>query len=59
MVVFSTYQDPRSGRWLSGQWGGQVPLLMLPATVAEDADGEGLIRWFDSLLGSLLQASAR
>lgn len=58
-VVVASYQDPRSGRWLSGQLGGQVPLLVLPATVTEDADGEGLIRWFDSLLGSLLQAVVR
>ncbi|MDP1650627.1 MAG: zinc ABC transporter substrate-binding protein [Rubrivivax sp.] len=55
-VVIASYQDPRPGRWLSGQLGGAVPLLVLPATVAEDADGEALLRWFDSLLASLLQA---
>ncbi len=80
-VVISSYQDPRPGRWLSGQWVaasarhsgdaalsagaspavgpgmGAVPLLVLPATVAEDADGEALIRWFDGLLQTLLAAS--
>jgi hypothetical protein len=27
---------------------------VLPATVSEDADADGLLRWMDSLLGSLL-----
>jgi zinc/manganese transport system substrate-binding protein len=58
-VVISSYQDPRPGRWLSGKLGGQVPLLVLPATVAEDADGDALVRWFDGLLAELLQAAAR
>jgi zinc/manganese transport system substrate-binding protein len=35
-----------------------TPLLVLPATVAEDADGEALIRWFDTLLSALLAAPA-
>lgn len=58
-VVIASYQDPRPGRWLSGQLGGQVPLLVLPATVAEDADGEALLRWFDDLLSALLRAVPR
>jgi zinc/manganese transport system substrate-binding protein len=58
-VVISSYQDPRPGRWLSAKLGGQVPLLVLPATVAEDADGDALVRWFDGLLAELLQAAAR
>ena len=29
-------------------------LAVLPATLAEDADAEGLFRWMDSLLSSLL-----
>ncbi|MDP3224945.1 MAG: zinc ABC transporter substrate-binding protein [Rubrivivax sp.] len=58
-VVVASYQDPRPGRWLSGQLGGQVPLLVLPATVAEDADGEALLRWVDGLLASLLQTRPR
>jgi zinc/manganese transport system substrate-binding protein len=58
-VVISGYQDPRPGRWLSGQLGGQVPLLVLPATVAEDADGDALLRWYDGLLTRLLQAATR
>ena len=53
-VVVAGYQDPRPGKWLTGQLGSSVPLLVLQATVSEDADAEGLLRWMDSLLGSLL-----
>jgi zinc/manganese transport system substrate-binding protein len=53
-VVVAGYQDSRPGKWLTGQLGSNVPLLVLPATVSEDADAEGLLRWMDSLLGSLL-----
>ena len=58
-VVIASYQDPRPGRWLSGQLGATVPLLVLPATVAEDADGDALVRWFDGLLTTLLQTATR
>jgi zinc/manganese transport system substrate-binding protein len=58
-VVIASYQDPRPGRWLASQLPGQVPLVVLPATVAEDADGEALLAWFDTLLSSLLQAATR
>ncbi len=53
-VVVASYQDARPGKWLTAQLGIGVPLLVLPATLAEDADAEGLIRWMDSLLSSLL-----
>lgn len=58
-VVISSYQDPRSGRWLTEQLaktGTAVPLVVLAATVAEDADADGLARWIDTLLAGLLQA---
>ncbi len=58
-VVVASYQDARSGRWLSQQLGPQAPLLVLPSTVGEDADGEAMLRWIDGLLGSLLQALPR
>ncbi len=58
-VVVSSFQDARPGRWLSGQLGAQVPLLVLPPTVAEDADGEGLLRWYDGLVNGLLQVLPR
>ena len=58
-IVASSYQDPRPGRWLSGQLGGPVPVLVLPATVPEDADADALIRWMDGLLAELLKAAAR
>jgi zinc/manganese transport system substrate-binding protein len=55
-VVVASYQDPRPGQWLKSQLGASVPLLVLPATVADDADAAGLVRWMDSLLVSLLGA---
>jgi hypothetical protein len=53
-VVVASYQDARPGKWLTAQLGSGVPLLVLPATVAEYADTEDLLRWMDSLLSSLL-----
>lgn len=52
-IVLTSYQDPRSGRWLREQL--KVPLLVLPATVAEDAAQDGLLRWMDSVVDSLLK----
>jgi len=56
-VVVASYQDSRPGKWLTAQLGSGVPLLVLPATVSEDADAEGLIRWVDNMLSSLLGAA--
>ena len=53
-VVVAGYQDPRPGKWLTGQLGSSVPLLVLPATVSEDADAAGLVLWIDNMLNSLL-----
>jgi zinc/manganese transport system substrate-binding protein len=50
-VVVSSYQDPRSARWLTQQIGR--PLIVLPATVPEDAAQDGLLRWMDEIVGSL------
>jgi zinc/manganese transport system substrate-binding protein len=57
-VVIASFQDPRPARWLVGQLGAGVPLLVLPATVAEDADGPALVAWMDTLLNSLTAAAA-
>jgi len=59
-VVISGYQDPRPGRWLTtqlGRTGAKVPLLVLPATVPEDAGERELVQWFEGLLRELLQAA--
>ena len=53
-VVVAGYQDPRPGKWLTGQLGSSVPLLVLPATVSEDAEAAGLVLWIDNMLNSLL-----
>jgi hypothetical protein len=39
---------------LSNQLGPQVPLLVLPATVPEQADAQALADWMDGLVRSLL-----
>jgi zinc/manganese transport system substrate-binding protein len=54
-VVLAGYQDPRPARWLHGQL-PEVALLVLPATADERADAEGLRRWMDGLVDSLLAA---
>lgn len=60
-VVIATYQDPRPGRWLTGQLsaatgGARVPLLSLPATVPESAGEKELVLWMEALVRDLLQA---
>jgi zinc/manganese transport system substrate-binding protein len=52
-IVLTSYQDPRSARWLESQL--KVPLLVLPATVAEDAGQDGLVRWMDAVVDGLLK----
>jgi zinc/manganese transport system substrate-binding protein len=61
-VVIAGHQDPRPGRWLTGQLQGhgvKVPLLVLPATVPEEAAERELVQWVDGLLRELLQAAGR
>lgn len=61
-VVVSSYQDPRPGRWLTSQLqaaGAPVPLLVLPATVADDGAEKELSLWMDGLVRELLQGARR
>lgn len=66
-VVIAGYQDARPGRWLTAQLGAPagapsgatVPLLVLPATVPENAAEKELAQWVDGLLRELLQAARR
>ena len=58
-VVVSSYQDPRSARWLVSQLGDKVPLLTLPATVEDDRAPDALGHWFDQLLDALTQTKGR
>lgn len=58
-VVVSGYQDARPARWLSAQLSGAgsaMAVLVLPATVAEDAAEAGLVQWMDGLLATLVPA---
>jgi len=56
-VVVAGYQDPRSARWLTGQLGAGVPLIVLPATVPDNAAERELADWLDGLLDELLRAA--
>jgi zinc/manganese transport system substrate-binding protein len=58
-VVVASYQDPRPGRWLSSQLDGKVPMVVLPATVSEQADAKALTDWMDGLIRSLLPLAKR
>ncbi len=52
-IVTATYQDQRPGQWLEGQLNRTVPLVVLPATVAENASGEDLLKWYEGLITTL------
>lgn len=54
-IVVSSYQDPRSARWLSQQLGSRTVLVQLPATVEDHDAPDALGRWFDRLLDALSQ----
>lgn len=59
VIAVASYQDPRPARWLAAQLaegGAPVPLRVLPATVAEDADAAALQDWFAGLVDTLLEA---
>ena len=53
-VVVSSYQDPRSARWLVSQLGDKAPLVTLPATVEDDRAPDALGQWFDQILNALM-----
>lgn len=53
-VVITSYHDPRAARWLVGQLGNGVPLLVLPATVEDASAPDALGQWFDQLLQALI-----
>lgn len=57
-VVVSSYQDPRPARWLAGQLGDRVPVLVLPSSPPDDAGPDALAAWFDQMLDALLKAAA-
>lgn len=58
-IVAAEHQDPRSARWVGAQLGGTMPVLVLPATVADPTAPDALGAWFDALLRALLQAAER
>jgi zinc/manganese transport system substrate-binding protein len=58
-VVVAGYHDARAGHWLTGQLSTAAPLLVLPATVQDQADADALVRWMDELVAALLRAAGR
>jgi zinc/manganese transport system substrate-binding protein len=56
-IVAAQYQDPRPARWLAAQLGERVPVLLLPATVPDDAAPDALGAWIEGLLRALLDAA--
>ena len=54
-IAISSYQDPRSARWLTQQLGEKVPLLQLPATVENPDAPDALKQWFDQLITKLVE----
>jgi zinc/manganese transport system substrate-binding protein len=56
-IVVAPYQDPRAARWLAGQLGPRVPLLVLPSTVDDDAAPDALVRMVEQVLQPLLDAA--
>jgi len=53
MILYASYQNDKSARWLSQKTG--LPVVGLPLSVA---DNENLILWFDRLLNQLLSADS-
>ncbi len=58
-VVISSYQDPRPGRWLSGQFGSSLPVLILPATVEDETAPDALGQWMDQVVNALVGTLAK
>ena len=56
-VVATRYQDNRSTGWLAAQLGNEAMALVLPTTVDDAQDPQGLVRLFDELFKQLLNAS--
>lgn len=56
-VVATRYQDSRSTGWLAAQLGNEAMALVLPTTVDDAQDPQGLVRLFDELFKQLLNAS--
>jgi zinc/manganese transport system substrate-binding protein len=55
-IVIAPYQDPRAARWLAGQLGSRVPLLVLPSTVDDEAAPDALASLIEQALLTLLGA---
>lgn len=58
-IIIADYQDPRAARWLAGQLGNTVPIVTLPATVADERSPDALAQWYEHILNGVIKAEAR
>ena len=54
MIIYSSYQNPRSANWLSGKLG--IPAVKLPSTVGGTSEAKDLFSLYDDIIKRLLQA---
>lgn len=54
MVIYSSYQNPRSAQWLSGKTG--IPAVLLPSTVGGTPEADDLFTFFDDIIKRLTSA---
>ncbi|MEH6456288.1 MAG: zinc ABC transporter substrate-binding protein [Cocleimonas sp.] len=54
MVIYSSYQNPRSANWLANKTG--IPAVKIPSTVGGTPEAKDLFSWFDDITNRLLKA---
>lgn len=54
LIIYSSYQNPRSANWLSEKAG--IPAINLPSTVGGTKEATDLFSLFDDIINRLLQA---
>ena len=54
MVIYSSYQNPRSDNWLASKTG--IPAVKIPSTVGGTPEAKDLFSWFDDITNRLLKA---
>lgn len=54
LIIYSSYQNPRSANWLSGKAG--IPAVKLPSTVSGTANANDLFGMFDDMVSRLVNA---
>lgn len=55
MVIYSSYQNPRSANWLASKTG--IPAVKIPSTVGGTPEAKNLFTLFDDIVNRLLKAT--